>query len=65
LRYEWLNGLATRKQKSERLFFERKFKEIASSCIYRNKYAKTKLKREHTTINPRFLKGLLFLAGLG
>jgi hypothetical protein len=40
LRYEWLSGLATRKQKRERLFFERKFKEIASSYIYDNKYSK-------------------------
>jgi hypothetical protein len=49
LRYEWLSGLATRKQKMERLFFERKFKKIASSYIFDNKYSKNKSETEDST----------------
>jgi hypothetical protein len=42
LRYESLSGLATRMQKKERLFFKRKFKEIASSGIYDKQCSKKK-----------------------
>jgi hypothetical protein len=45
LRCEWRSRISALRRINEGLFFECRFEKIASSCIYDDKYSKTKLKQ--------------------